>query len=111
MNAGSKAFGSLAAMVILAAGIADDGWATEQVVEIRDYKFQPQVVRIKAGDSVRWVNREKRTSHSILFIDPPAPESERIFPDETWSRTFDASGTFSYHCGPHPEMTGTVSVE
>lgn len=103
------AFGAPVAVFFLAAGIAPNGWAAEHVVEIRDYRFQPQVLRIKAGDTVRWVNREKRTSHSVLL--QGQPESERLFPDESWTRAFDTNGTFEYRCGPHPEMTGTIHAE
>jgi len=28
----------------------------------------------------------------------------------TFSYTFDEPGTFSYHCTPHPDMTGSVTV-
>jgi plastocyanin len=41
----------------------------EQTVEvsIEKYVFTPQEVTIRVGDSVKWINREKRTSHSVLF--------------------------------------------
>ncbi len=107
MRTSLKASG-LATATIMMAG-AGALWAAEQVVEIRDYKFQPQTVRIKPGDSVRWINREKRTSHSVLFPGSLL-ESERLFPDESWTRRFDAAGSYSYRCGPHPEMSGQIEV-
>lgn len=79
-------------------------------VVIQDYRYQPQVVRIKAGDTVKWINRERRTSHSVVFPIEQGGESERFFPDESWQRRFDAPGRYPYHCGPHPEMTGVVEV-
>jgi plastocyanin len=79
-------------------------------VRIEGYQFVPQEVAIKAGDSVRWTNREKRTSHSIVFPAEGGLESERLFPDESWQRRFDQVGRYAYHCGPHPEMTGVVLV-
>lgn len=87
--------------------------AAEKPVEvtIRDYRFSPQEVRIKAGDTVKWINREKRTSHSVLFQAENGLESERLFPDESWQRTFERPGTYGYRCGPHEEMNGTVIVE
>lgn len=87
--------------------------ATAQtVVEVRiaDYRFDPPAVSIKAGDSVRWVNREKRTSHSVLFPREGGLESERLFPEETYVRRFEKPGRYPYHCGPHPEMEGEVVV-
>ncbi len=84
----------------------------QQAVEvlIKDYRFQPHELRIQPGDTVKWVNREKRTSHSVVFPSENGLESERMFPDETWSRRFDHPGRYPYHCGPHPEMAGMVDV-
>ncbi|UCV20248.1 plastocyanin/azurin family copper-binding protein [Ferribacterium limneticum] len=84
----------------------------ETVVEVRieGYQFRPAEVSIKAGDSVRWTNHEKRTSHSVVFPAEGGLESERMFPDESWQRRFDKPGRYAYHCGPHPEMTGVVLV-
>jgi plastocyanin len=67
-------------------------------------------VTIKAGDSVRWTNHEKRTSHSVVFPAEGGLESDRLFPDESYQRRFDKVGRHEYHCGPHPEMTGVVVV-
>lgn len=79
-------------------------------VKIEGYRFEPAEVRIGVGDSVRWTNREKRTSHSVLFPADKGLESERLFPGESWSRRFDKAGRYDYHCGPHPEMKGSVVV-
>lgn len=79
-------------------------------VVIRDYKFDPAELRVKPGTTVKWTNQEKRTSHSVLFLGPDGFESERLFPDESWQRTFDKPGSYPYSCGPHPEMRGRVEV-
>ncbi len=71
--------------------------------------FQPERVSIKVGDTVKWVNQEKRNNHSVLFKNENL-ESERFFPGESWSRTFDKAGVYPYICGPHPKMTGQVEV-
>jgi plastocyanin len=80
-------------------------------VSIQDYKFVPAEVRIRAGDTVKWINREKRTSHSVLFAAENGLESERMFPQEHWQRIFTKPGTYPYRCGPHEEMKGVVHVE
>ncbi len=80
-------------------------------ITIREYRFTPQEIRIKAGDAVKWTNREKRTSHSVLFPAENGLESDRLFPDESWQRTFEKPGTYKYRCGPHEEMKGAVIVE
>jgi plastocyanin len=88
-------------------------WATagEPVdVHIAGYKYSPPELKVKPGTTVRWINGEKRVSHSILFVGPDGFESERIFPGESWSRTFEQPGSYRYRCGPHPEMEGAVEV-
>jgi plastocyanin len=86
--------------------------AAQTVVEVRiaGYRFDPPAVSIKVGDSVRWINREKRTSHSVQFPGENGLESERLFPDEEYVRRFERPGRYAYQCGPHPEMKGEVLV-
>ena len=79
-------------------------------VIIQNYRFEPAEVRIRSGDTVRWTNQEKRTSHSVLFPAENGLESERLFPDESWQRQFPKAGRYDYTCGPHPEMKGVVIV-
>ena len=86
--------------------------AAAQTVEvsIQDYKYVPAELKVKAGTTVKWTNNEKRVSHSVLFTGPGGFESERFFPGESWQRTFDKPGLYSYTCGPHPEMKGKIEV-
>ena len=99
----------LAAAVLAAAALPA---AAQGVVEVRidKYQFVPKEVRVKPGTTVKWINDEKRTSHSVLFTGAGGFESERMFPGESWERVFDKPGTYPYTCGPHPEMNGVVEV-
>jgi plastocyanin len=101
-----------AACAALAIALVPHAGASETVeVTVDDYKFQPAELRVKVGTTVRWVNREKRTSHSVIWLGPGGGfESDRFFPDESYERKFDKPGTFPYTCGPHPEMKGVVIV-
>ncbi|MDP1532580.1 MAG: hypothetical protein Q8L92_03250, partial [Rubrivivax sp.] len=65
-------------------------------VSIRDYKFTPALLTVKVGTTVRWINHERRTTHSVLFTGPGGFESERFFPDESWQRRFDQPGRYPY---------------
>lgn len=98
--------------VLVVAMLAPIMGATQQTVDVRveGNRFHPSAVSILAGDTVRWVNHEKRTSHSVLFPAAQGGESDRFFPGESWQKRFDTPGQFDYRCGPHPEMTGTVNV-
>jgi len=79
-------------------------------VRIESYRFNPPQISIRIGDSVRWENHEKRTSHSVILPISGVPESDRLFPGESWSYRFEQAGRYEYHCGPHPEMTGVILV-
>lgn len=83
------------------------------VVTMYKYKFCPAEITVPAGTTVRWVNVEKRTSHSVLSPDAGMPESDRAFPEEVIEFTFLEPGPVDYLCGPHWEshdMIGMVTV-
>lgn len=103
---------ALLALALFLACLWQQACAERGIAEIgiEQYKFIPAEITIKAGDSVRWTNREKRTSHSIFFSAEGLPESERLMPDDTWERHFPHPGIYPYTCGPHPEMKGVIRV-
>jgi len=68
---------------------------------------------VPVGTTVRWVNVDKRTSHSVLAPEAGMPESDRAFPEEHVEFTFSMPGPVDYLCGPHWEtqdMVGMVTV-
>ena len=73
-------------------------------------EFSPDDVTIDLGDTVTWNNAGG--VHNVEFDDgsytqPPTPEPSSW----TVERTFDAPGTFGYHCGFHGQsMSGVVKV-
>jgi plastocyanin len=101
---------SLLTVSLCLGGVMPAAGAETAEVAIEKMAFAPQVLKIKPGTTVTWVNREKRTNHSILFEQENMLESDRLFPGETYQRTFDKPGTYSYRCGPHPEMLGVIEV-
>lgn len=102
---------SIALSLFLTSFAAVAGDDTAALVTIKDYKFIPPNITIKAGQTIVWENREKRQYHSVWFeaLGEAEPE-DYLFPEDTYERTFAKSGTFPYRCGPHPEMTATVTV-
>jgi plastocyanin len=100
--------GAGAVGIFLAVPVCHAGEAVE--VGILDYKFLPAELKVSRGTTVTWVNKEKRTAHSVMFLGPAGFESERFFPGESFSRTFDQAGSYPYRCGPHEEMTGRIEV-
>lgn len=84
------------------------------VVTMYKYKFCPAQITVPVGTTVRWVNVDKRTSHSVLVKEFGEPESDRAFPEESIEFTFLEPGALDYLCGPHWEshdMIGMVTVE
>ena len=99
--------------ILLALGICCQGAAADgnvHLVIIKDFKFSPQEVTVKSGETIRWENHEKRQYHSVWFEAAGEPQPDYFFPEEFYERSFDTSGTFPYRCGPHPRMTGVVHV-
>jgi len=81
-------------------------------VSIVDYRFQPANLTLEAGTTVRWVNMDF-VGHTVSFGmhgNETGVESSLMGHMGTFSYTFDQTGTYSYHCDPHPYMTGEVMV-
>lgn len=83
----------------------------EPVKTVVMYKdvFCPTSLTVIRGETVRWINLDKRTSHSVWFRDAGKDESERIFSEEKVEMTFDfPPGEYPYLCGPHWESAGMI---
>ncbi|MBF0247195.1 MAG: hypothetical protein HQL36_03855 [Alphaproteobacteria bacterium] len=72
------------------------------------YNFCSKSLSVKTGTVVRFVNVDKRTSHSVWFKAWGKDESDRLFPEEYWEMKFDIPGTYPYLCGPHWQQEGMV---
>src|SRR3954454_10968484 len=77
-------------------------------VQVVDFAFQPANLAIPVGSTVTWTNTGQRP-HTITAEDGSF-DSGRLDPGEQFSHTFTEPGTYSYHCGFHPEMIGTITV-
>lgn len=85
--------------------------ADEQSPVVLMYKhtFCPSQLTVQRGSTIRFLNVDKRTSHSFWFRDAGRPESERYFPGEGASFVVDLpAGEHTYLCGPHWEQEGMV---
>jgi plastocyanin len=83
-------------------------------VTIQNFAFSPADITVKKGTKVTWTNRDS-TPHTITQDDnqpagSPGLDSKGLSNGESYSATFDQTGTFHYHCSIHPEMTGSVTV-
>lgn len=80
------------------------------IVTLYKYNFCPMKLTVKPGTTVRWVNVDKRTSHSVWPKAAGMAESERFFPDEFFEIKFDDEGEYPYLCGPHWKQEGMIGT-
>lgn len=83
----------------------------ETAVSIKGFAFNPRVVTIEKGTSVRWTNDEV-VGHDVVGDDASLGLRSPIMPQgDSYIFTFSEAGTFTYYCGVHPSMKGTVIVK
>jgi amicyanin len=90
----------------------EDNAVATMAVTISDFSFAPGTIKVKAGDTVTWTNKDS-TSHTVTadVKTADAPDGPSIAQNETYSFTFKKAGTYTYHCSIHPSMRGTVIVQ
>lgn len=81
-------------------------------VMVLDNEFEPQMITIQEGDTVRWLNFENGgTLHDVVSEDglwTPNPPAEA----GTFTHKFTEAGTYGYYCSVHQAegMTGVINV-
>lgn len=78
-------------------------------ITIQNSAFSPQVIAVNAGDTVTWVNKDS-ISHTTVSDNALIWDSGNLAPGQKFSRVFKYVGSYKFHCGIHPSMTGTVVV-
>jgi plastocyanin len=73
------------------------------------YAYTPKTVYVNVGESVTWTN-DSDAPHTVDSDTGDEMESGNFTEDQTFEHTFDATGTFAYHCDIHDYMKGTVVV-
>ena len=78
-------------------------------IAMKDFKFAPLTLTVKAGTAVTWVNKDNEP-HTVVS-DTGAFRSNAIDTNETFVVTFDKPGTYRFLCTIHPKMMGTIAVK
>jgi plastocyanin len=78
-------------------------------VVIEGTRFEPQVLTVRAGDTVVWINKDP-FPHTVT-AQAGGFDSKSIAPDKSWKYTPGKAGVFPYVCTLHPTMTATLRVE
>ncbi len=88
-----------------------DEAAVEGVTQVRlqDFAFAPANIIVDAGTTVTWTNRDS-VGHTVTSDGGGELQSPLFGQNETFSHTFAQPGTYFYHCEPHPNMKGLVTV-
>ena len=94
---------------IAALAVAGPASAATKVISIYGSGFSPKSTTITEGDTVIWKNRDN-ANHQVL-ADKGQFVSPIIRPNQTFSFTFRASGTYTYKDELHPKLTGKLVVK
>lgn len=100
-----------------------DGGADEvSMVEISKFNFIPNEVRVHAGHTVKWLNKdvfvhtvtsglvEKGRRETVKNPDGKF-DSGDMKQDNAFTVTFKEKGVYPYYCDTHPFMEGKIIVE
>jgi plastocyanin len=88
------------------------GPARTVVVRMVDNAYEPGLVSVRLGQTVRWVNDDD-VAHTVTKSSGPGVDfdSEEIAPEELYDFTFaQGRGLVRYHCEIHPRMRGEISL-
>ena len=79
-------------------------------VNITNFAFSPNSVRIRPGGTVTWIwNTADTTTHNVTFSNSTFNSGNKRGPG-AHAVTFTTGGTYSYQCTIHSGMTGAVTV-
>lgn len=106
----SIALGVVTALGCTAALISTGARAVDVTnIVIKDFKFSPESLTVKAGSTVTWVNTDDEP-HNVVS-DTGLFRSGGFDTNETFVHKFDKPGTYHITCSIHPRMTATIVVE
>jgi plastocyanin len=111
----------IASFALFVAPAAAETYTVKMGADSGMLKFEPDMLTIKAGDTVKWVNN-KLAPHNVVFDSSKVDESvatkmshkSLLFsPGESFESTFNEPGEYAYYCEPHrgAGMTGKIIVQ
>lgn len=75
-------------------------------VNIENFAFNPATITVQKGTTVTWTQMDS-AQHTVTGN---GFDSGNLNKGQTFSWTFNETGTFSYKCSNHPSMSGKVIV-
>ncbi len=104
------AYGAPAVLQSSSVTVTAGSGPTTHYIDIQNYAYSPSTITINVGDTIIWTNLDSM-DHTVTSDDGVTFDSNYISTGGTFSFTFTSTGTFGYHCSPHPGMTATVIVQ
>lgn len=88
--------------------------AEPTIVQVSSFKFEPKVLTVKVGTTVRWIN--KGGWHTVEADNGSFKSTELKSENSFFDHRFDKAGKFPYHCTFHgakggKDMAGTIIVQ
>jgi plastocyanin len=77
-------------------------------VEIEDFAFKPAAITATVGQTVTFTNKDSAPHTATL--DDGSCTTPNIAAGGSDALTFNAAGTYPFHCNVHPDMKGTITV-
>ena len=82
--------------------------STIDILLIEDNYFEPTDALVEPGTTLMWLNHGQE-QHTVTADDGQF-DSAVLNPGDSFLTTVEGSGTLTYHCTLHPEMTGSIIV-
>lgn len=80
-------------------------------INIQNMAYSPSSITITQGDILIWTNLDS-VGHTVTEDgSSPTFNSGTLTNGQTYTLTGLSAGTYTYHCQPHPSMTGTIIVQ
>lgn len=85
-------------------------------VNLSNFAFVPQKIRISRGTKVTWTNNDQVGHYINTDSHPahtyyPAQNSKLLPKGDSFSLVFEKPGIYPYHCSAHTTMTAAILVE
>lgn len=90
-------------------GSGNNGGSTGNNISIKNFAFSVSTLTVNSGTVVKWTNNDA-TAHTVT-ADDGSFNSGELASGQSYTHTFDSTGTYAYHCTYHPVMTASVVVK
>jgi plastocyanin len=99
--------GTVSAFAVGAVSYAPQASPQRHVIEIRELKFVPEVVEVKPGDTIVWINRDI-FPHTATSVKKGIFDSGTLSLGDSLRHIVKKESAGDYICALHPVMKGRL---